>query len=634
MLIELAHYTLLFALTVVGLQTFLLCPTLWSGGSAIAIKLGFRGIFFTTALLFFSFSVLLAGFAFHDFSLAIVFESFDSQSDSFYALPALCSSREGFFFTFIITLSIVFLVNFSKNELATYQERGRYLFAGGSIIFALLVLMIVSANPFVRIEDPPFEGVGFDPMWRQPYRILSVLFSFLSCAVLTVSFIKSVCMYSKGRFFVVSALRGSLISSIALLCAAGIELVTGFTAANNGNLWQWVPGNSLLLSVLLLTAGQIVLAFFCLSSRVFTNWIITFSFLGAVLSNASFFATEYKLFSSSVSETYFPNPVTALSAFAGLTCFLLFLCSVTLKKPFKENSFSLFSRESFIGLAAAALLAAGISIGVLALLPTLFMFLPDMPLRLLPDLFKSILLGAIPAFSVFFFIAFKRQSVKKGWSATCRKNTLLFLGFLCVLAGVCLYKTEHGRQILLYSLPAILLLETSVGKTPFKLPGSFKEAKQISKSVSSFKYGAFLCAFGFLIFSTALAGAVFDRTENVSTIKIQDVVSEKSDFPCSVEQLSGKSGTLAAQYRLICKKQAQLLTGNPNFQWHEKELKAGFLQTTFFSTRLIRIDQPQEDALRLRVIDYPVLRLAGSGIFLICLGILFLLFSVKKEQAS
>ena len=58
MLIELARYTMLFALTAVGLQTVLLAPTLWSGGSAVAIKLGFRQACFSAALTFFSFCVL------------------------------------------------------------------------------------------------------------------------------------------------------------------------------------------------------------------------------------------------------------------------------------------------------------------------------------------------------------------------------------------------------------------------------------------------------------------------------------------------------------------------------------------------------------------------------------------------
>ena len=53
MLIELAHYTIIFALTAVGLQALLLAPTLWSGGSAVAIRLGFRGAFGAADVRFF-----------------------------------------------------------------------------------------------------------------------------------------------------------------------------------------------------------------------------------------------------------------------------------------------------------------------------------------------------------------------------------------------------------------------------------------------------------------------------------------------------------------------------------------------------------------------------------------------------
>ena len=234
MLIELAHYTALFALTVIGLQTFLLCPTLWSGGSAVAIKSGFRGACFSVALLTCVFMILLSGFCAHDFSLAVVFENFDSRHGAFYALQAFCSSREGFFFTFIVVASIAFLTMFSNKDLATYQERGRYLFSGGFLIFALLVLMLTTANPFVRIEEPPFEGTGLLAEWKPPYRILGVLLSFSACACLTFSFIKTVCMYSKGRQFVLPALKSGLIALILLVCRVALELSTGFTTANDG----------------------------------------------------------------------------------------------------------------------------------------------------------------------------------------------------------------------------------------------------------------------------------------------------------------------------------------------------------------------------------------------------------------
>lgn len=636
MLIELAHYTIIFALAAVGLQTLLLTPTLWSGGSAVAIRLGFRGACFTSALLMFAFFVLLYGFAVHDFSLAVVFETFDSQSSLFYALQAFCSSREGFFFTFIIALSVFTLIGFSKKDLATYQERGRYLFSAGFLIFFLLTLMLSTADPFVRIEEPPFEGVGFNPEWRPAHKTLELLFIFAAYAALIISFIKIISMYSKGRQFVTPALRGCLFALTCLICALGSKLMTGFTTAENGALWQWTPDNSLLLSVFILTAGQAILLFFCRYSRVFTNWIIVFAAAGLAFFSADFFAAEYRLFSLSADEVYFPNPVTALCAFAGMTCFFLFLSSVMIKRSLPENNFFVFSRESFVGLAAAALLTAGFSIGALSLMPTLFMFLPDLPLRLLPALFKDILTTTGIVFTFFFFIAFKKRSLGRGWVKTDWKTDLWFWGTALTGICFCLLEVDNGLPIVLSFLPAVLIFNSFLTARSVKIPSSFSAVLEMLKNTSALTYGLFFNAAGILIFSAALAYCVFNGKDTSATMSISEASSEVA-LPCRIEALSGKTAAGTAQYRLACTNEAGtpaagLLSGKPVFQWPEKKLDATLLQIGRFTFRLIRAEQTREDLLTIRTAEYPLLPLAGSGLFLMCLGLVFLIFSTGKEQ--
>ena len=632
MLIELAHYTVLFALTLVGFQTLLLCPTLWAGGSAVPIKTGFRGTCFATALLLSAFAVLLFSFAVHDFSLAVVFENFDSRSGPLYVLQAFCSSREGLFFLFIIVFSFFFLTGFSKRDLATYQERGRYLFSGGCLIFALSVLMLTTADPFVRIKEPPFEGLGFNPEWRPPYRVLFVLLSFSACADITFTFIKAVCMYSKGRRFVLPALRGSLSALIFLLCALNITLMTGFATSNNGAVWQWTPEQSLQISVLLLVSGQTILLFFCLRSNIFTNWILVFSFLSTALSNAGFLASEYRLFILAPSEVYFPNPVTALCAFIGLSCFLLFVCSVMLKKTFQEPAFSFLSRECFIGLATATLLAAGVSIGFLSLLPSLFMFLPDLPLRLLPALLTSTLLRTSLIFAVFLFIAFGRTSVAGGRVPSDKKSIVAFLSVCLVVICIYLYGVRNGRQIVFYSFPALLIFFSVIGKEPFRMPASITDCLRSLKSLTPFRYGIYFCAFGFLLFSAALSDAVLNRTETESTLFLKE--ASEIVLPCRIEQLSAKTETSFARYRLLCPDSLLRLKGEPVFQWQDKGLNAKFLQTYRFSTRLYQMEQIREDVLNLRQTDYPALPLAGAGLFFICLGTAFFFVFVKKGASA
>lgn len=630
MLIELAHYTIIFALTAVGLQTFLLAPTLWSKGSAIAIKLGFRGACFTSALMFFAFLILLHGFSVHDFSLAVVFETFDSQSSLFYALQAFCSSREGFFFTFIILLSVSALIGFSQKDLATYQERGRYLFATGFLIFFLLALMLATADPFVRIEEPPYEGAGFNPEWRPAHKTLELLLIFAAFATLIMSFIKVISMYSKERQFVMPALRGCLFSLICLIGALGSKLMTGFATAENGVLWQWTPDNSLLLSVLILTIAQTILLYFCKSSRIFTNWIIAVAAFGLAFFSAYFFAAEYRLFSLSANEVYFPNPVTALSAFAGLTCFFLFLSSIMIKRSLPENNFFVFSRESFIGLAAAVLLAAGISVGTLSLLPTLFMFLPDLPLRLLPTQIKQILTMAGITFAILFCAAFKKQSLGKSWIKTDWKTDFYFWGITLTAIVFCLLKVKNGLQIFLSLLPAILIFNAFLTSKSVKIPVSFAEIPEILKSISPFTYGMFFNALGCTIFSIALGYCVFNNDNHSKTVNI----SESASLPCKIETLSGKNTVGSTQYRLTCATEDDsvgLLYGKSVFQWPEKKLDVKLMKTGRFTLRLIDLEQTQEDLITMRTTEYPLLPLAATGLFFVCLGLTFLIFSTKKE---
>lgn len=634
MLIELAHYTMIFALTAVGLQTFLLLPTLWSSGSAVAIKLGFRGACFTSALLLFSFFILLYSFAVHDFSLAVVFETFDSQSSVFYALQAFCSSREGFLFTFIIVLSVCFLIGFSKKDLLTYQERGRYLFASGFVLFALLVLMLTTADPFVRIEEPPFEGVGFNPQWRPPHKTLEILFAFMAYAALTVTFIKMICMYSKGRQFVVPALQTALFALGCLICVLGSKVLTGFTVAENAALWQWTPDHSLLTAVFILTLGEVLLLFFCLYSKVFTNWIIVFAVLGLAFFSAEFFAAEYRLFALSADEVYFPNPVTALTAFAALTCFFLFLCSVMIKQTLPENSFFIFAKESFIGLAAATLLAVGLSVGGLSLLPTLFMFLPDLPLRLLPALLKNVLSGGAVAFTIFFFIAFKRKSLTKGWVKTDWKTDLTFWIGALILISCFLLKINNGMKIVLCFLPALLFFNAFLTTKSLNIPTSIPDLLKLFKTIKAMTYGLFLCGLGFLIFCVALAYCFFNRqTSSFET----DFIKNKPEIslPCKVETLSGHNPVEMSQYRLLCSDtNVFLLSGKTVFQWQEKKLNVKLLKINTFSVKLIEIIQNKKNTLTIQSFDFPFLKSVGTGLFLMSIGILFLIFSVKRDQTA
>lgn len=632
MLNELAHYTLIFAVTAMGLQAGVLAWTLWTNAGAVAIRLGVQGACFTAGLLTFAFAVLMRGYAAHDFSLAVVFETFDSQSGALYALPAFLSSREGFFFTFATVLAWAVVWGYSKRDLATYRERGAYLFAGACLVFFLTAVMLATADPFARIEEPPFEGVGFNPAWRPPHKTLEFLMLFAAYAVFAVSFVKTVCLSAKPDRFVAPVLRNVLTALACVAAAVGSRALTGFTTAENGALWQWTPENSLLIAVLMLAAGQAIALYFCRFSHVFTRWVVVFSFCGLTFLTAAFFAAEYKLFAMTADEVYFPNPVTALCATACVVSFLMFLCTVLMKKTAPENDFHILSRESFAGLAIAVLLAAGIGVGGLSLLPTLFMFMPDLPLRLLPALFDRVLSVSVALVAVLFFVAFKRRSLVKGWAKADFKSDALFWGIVVCGAAWLSAGVDNGGRIAVCALPAVLSANVLLTFYPLYFPTGFGDLARALRRMPAQAIGAALIAAGLVVFSVSYTDARLNAIVTDDAF-VQTDWSGAVVPPCRVETLSGKAAATPV-YRFDCSAAedgAKVLSGKTVFQGKNGRLDIKLINAKTADVLFRHVRQTREDEIAVRAYLYPSLGHAGTGLFLVCAGLLWLAFSMKMD---
>ncbi len=622
MFIELAHYTLLFAAAALGLQTALLMPTLWSKGSAVAIKLGFRGLLFGVCLLLGSFAVLAAGYAARDFSVAVVFENFSSQTPLNLLFPAILAAREGYFFAFLTVLGLCALMNFSKTDLPTYQERGRYLFACGGLLFLMTVLMTATANPFIRIENPPLEGLGLKAEAANLPLTLKRAALFFAFGILTTGWVKAVCMTSKARPFVAPLIRATQTALMLMLTAGGLEFANRLISADKAGFFGWLPAASLETAAVVLAAGQLLLLYFAKLSGVFTRWIVFFGMALTGFLAADFFAAEYRLFSLNASDVYFPNPVTAACGLFGLLSFLLFFAAALSGKSEQDAAFSLFSRESFVGLAAAACLSAGLSIGLIALLPALFMFVPDLPLRLLPDLLRRIFTVHLFLFSVFVGIAFLRKSVQKGWILLSAKGAASFWGAVGILT-LCL--PPEKRRAVLYCLPALFLLRTALKPFCFHTIDSFAQMGQAVKKTPLFYYGLLLCAVGFLTSSAAFSTSFLFARETEAVVAPQSEI-ELENIVLRTEKLSEKTADVPADYRFS----AIPKTGGVLFRNDGGKAPTTVLHSDFPTVSLIKIDL-NEEKLTVKTMTYPGIRLVWDGLMLIIIGLGIMTWCWKRE---
>lgn len=489
MLTELAHYALLFAAALVGLQTILLTPTLWGKGSAVAVRLGFRGQIFAVSVMFVAFAILAYDFAVRDFSVAVVFENFDTRAPLVSVLPALLMSREGYFFVWILTVTLAGLAGFSKITLGTYQERGRYLFIFDAVTSFLLFLMIGTADPFERIVDPPLEGLGLKPVAAWFPFAADRLCLFAVYALLSTAAVRSLCRLSKKADFALPAIRLVQTALVFAVAAAACEFAAHALRPEDGAFFGWLPNAVLETAVVFVTAGQLLLLYFNAFSGVFGKAALIYGLTALTLLSASFFGTEYQVFTLSAEEIYFPNPLTAAYGVLGLICVYLFSLTPLKMRIGREPGFALLSRESLISFAAASCLACGISIGLTALIPAAFMFAPDMPLRLLPDMVVKVILFYTFLATFFLSAAFLRKPVSGGWTRLYPVRILL----PWTAAGLCfvLFAKETERS-LLYEIPVLCCLTIVLNFMPFRTPKDLRSAFSALRRIPFFFYGLIL----------------------------------------------------------------------------------------------------------------------------------------------
>lgn len=636
---ESARYILLFATAVIGLETLILLPTLWSKGSAAAIRSAYNGSLFAFGLMAVSFGILISRYVAADFSLAVVFENFSSGTSASQAFAACLSSREGLFFLFLLALTGASLLTFNTEDLSTYQERGRYLFAVCALSFLMAVLMAATADPFVRIENPPMEGLGFYAKGADSFAVLTVPATFSAYAMITAAFIKTVAMHSKGWRFAYPVLLTVLAALALLAFSSALETAFRFYAAENGT-GLCNAATVLRLSVVSLSAAGILFSYLNQTSKTFGKWTVFTLLCAAVFCFADFFAREYGLFELKTDEPYFPNPVIAFYATAGVASLLLFFASSLLNKTPEESSFAPFAKETFIGLAGVAPLVAGLCGGILAFSCVLFLFRPDPPMRLNAALLEKTAFGNLAAFMIFLIIAFRRRSVTGGGVPVKPKTAVLFWSLTALAAAIAIATGAANGKTVLWTLPSLILFWSIIDALPFSgTPPPKTPAEIISKlrAVSCQSWGFLSCGAGIVLFSAALSAAVFQgtRTETVAKIANETLIAP---FTVRFERLNTENTAAKTAFLMHLEHEKGLIpavtTGSLEFggQRENPAFKAAFFdgRTVVFAA----VAQKDTDGVSVRIRKYPALICAGNGLMLFELGILLLLAAWKRRKTA
>jgi cytochrome c-type biogenesis protein CcmF len=163
MLVELAHFALTIALGLSVVQ--MLVPAWGVRRNDIALaRTGEPAAIGVFLLLLFAFAVLMWSYAISDFSVQNVAENSHSAKPFIYKLTGTWGNHEGSMLLWVLILALFgALVAVSRKSLPDRLRAGT-LAAQASVTIAFLLFLLLTSNPFARLNPAPPEGNDLNPL--------------------------------------------------------------------------------------------------------------------------------------------------------------------------------------------------------------------------------------------------------------------------------------------------------------------------------------------------------------------------------------------------------------------------------------------------------------------------------------
>ncbi|MFT4013269.1 MAG: heme lyase CcmF/NrfE family subunit [Paracoccus sp. (in: a-proteobacteria)] len=195
---EIGHFTLILALAVALFQ--MIVPMLgaakgWSGwiDSARPAAIAQFG------LIAISFAALTIAFVQSDFSVRLVYENSHTAKPLIYKISGVWGNHEGSMLLWVLILALFGAAGATFDANLPPRLRARVLSVQGAIGAAFLGFILLTSNPFLRIEAPPFDGRDLNPLLQDPGLAFHPPFLYLGYVGLSMAFSFAVAALIEGR---------------------------------------------------------------------------------------------------------------------------------------------------------------------------------------------------------------------------------------------------------------------------------------------------------------------------------------------------------------------------------------------------------------------------------------------------
>ncbi len=198
MIVEIGHFALVMALVVTLLQTVL--PA-WGAHRNDSRLMAFASpaAMATFALLLLSFLCLTVAYVRSDFSVLNVATNSHTTKPLIYKISGVWGNHEGSMLLWVLILALfgAAVVVFGNN-LPT-RLKALVIAVQGSVAAAFCLFLVVASNPFLRVDPPPFDGNGLNPILQDPALAFHPPFLYVGYVGFSMAFSFAIAALIEGR---------------------------------------------------------------------------------------------------------------------------------------------------------------------------------------------------------------------------------------------------------------------------------------------------------------------------------------------------------------------------------------------------------------------------------------------------
>ncbi|HYH22196.1 MAG TPA: heme lyase CcmF/NrfE family subunit [Azospirillum sp.] len=243
MFTEIGHYALILALAVAAAQAVV--PLVGAHrGDRTLMAVGRSAAFAQFLLVCVAFGALLHAYVTSDFSVANVAQNSHTDKPMLYKVSGLWGNHEGSLLLWIAILSGfgAAVAGFGNNLPAAL--RARTLAVQGMIAVGFTLFILLTSNPFERLDPVPLNGNGLNPLLQDPGLAFHPPFLYLGYVGFSIAFSFAVAALIEGRVDAAWARwvrPWTLAAWVFLTVGIGLGSWWAYYELGWGGWWYWDP---------------------------------------------------------------------------------------------------------------------------------------------------------------------------------------------------------------------------------------------------------------------------------------------------------------------------------------------------------------------------------------------------------